>query len=87
MLEYLRHNIGVVRLAIYLITIVFFFFKPIVTGFIFLKLLAILLLLLLLLYLYRKTEFYNVNYRIPDILCIFCLLNQIGYIIWTFINR
>jgi len=66
-------------------TIALFFFNPLTIGFAVLELLAILLLLLSFYYLYKRLGFYNVNYRIPDILCIFCLLNQMAYISWTVI--
>lgn len=66
-------------------TIALFFFNPLTIGLAVLELLVILLLLLSFYYLYKRLGFYNVNYRIPDILCIFCLLNQMAYISWTVI--
>lgn len=66
-------------------TIALFFFNPLTIDLAVLEFLAILLLLLSFYYLYKRLGFYNVNYRIPDILCIFCLLNQMAYISWTVI--
>jgi len=87
MLEYLRRNKGLVRLTIYLITIILLFFRPIATSFMFLKLLAVVSLLLLMGYFYMKMKFYNINYRIPDLLCILCLVNQFSHIVWSYISR
>ena len=87
MLEYLKSNLGLARLAIYIITIALLFSTPATLDFVVLKLLAVLLLLLSFYFLYKRLGFYNVNYRIPDLTCIFCLVNQIGYISWTIIPK
>ncbi len=87
MLAYLKRNLGLLRLAIYIMTIALLFSTPVTIDFVVLKLLAVLLLLLSFYYLYKRLGFYNVNYRIPDVTCIFCLVNQIGYISWTIIPK
>ena len=87
MLEYLKSNLGLVRIAIYIITITLLLLTPSTLDFVILKLLAVLLVLFSFYFLYKRLGFYNVNYRIPDLTCIFCLVNQIGYISWTIIPK
>ncbi len=85
--ESLKDNLGYVRLIMYVVTLVFFFWIPITTVFVFVKCFIIALLLLIMIYLYKKTNYYSRHYRIPDMICILCLLNQVGYVIWGIINE
>ncbi|SJN27295.1 hypothetical protein FM107_05255 [Sphingobacterium sp. JB170] len=70
----------------YLSTVIIVLFVPQLTAYAILKLLIISSLLLLLFYFYKSLGFFNINYRIPDMICIFCLVSQFGDIVWHFIS-
>lgn len=87
LLESLKNYLGYVRLMMYVIALVLYLWIPITTFFSFVKLFIIALLLLMMIYLYRKANYYNRHYRIPDMICVFSLLNQVGDMIGGIINK
>lgn len=82
MVEKLKQRLGLVRVAVYVIVVTLLFINPINPV----RFLIILILLLLLTFLYKRCNYYNVNYEIPDMLCILYLINQIGLVVWKSIS-
>lgn len=86
MSEYLNSHLGLIRLITYFSTVIIMFFVPQLTAYAILKLLIISSFLLLLYYFYKNLRFSNINYRIPDMICIFCLLSQLEQTIWRLVS-
>lgn len=87
MVELLKARLGLIRAIVYIMTVVLLFIDPVSIWGTIAKFSTISLLVFLLYVLYKKCNYYNRNYKIPDTLCMLSLTSQTGHLLWESIIR